>query len=174
MAKLLADEELNALAADVGKTLERAHLMLATAESCTGGWVARVLTTVPGSSNWFERGFVTYSNAAKSEMLGVSAETLTRYGAVSEPVVREMAAGALARSSAQVSVAITGVAGPTGGTADKPVGTVWFAWARGGRDTRAARYRLDGDREAVRRQSVAIALRGLLEMNSGETAHGRG
>lgn len=174
MKKLLADEELSALAADVGKVLQGAQLTLATAESCTGGWVARVLTSVPGSSNWFERGFVTYSNAAKSEMLGVPVGILTRYGAVSEAAVREMAEGALARSSAQVAVAITGIAGPTGGTADKPVGTVWFAWARAGRDTRAQRYRLDGDREAVRRQSVAIALRGLLAIDAPETADKRG
>jgi nicotinamide-nucleotide amidase len=162
MAKLLTDAELNALAARVGEAMESAHLMLAAAESCTGGWVARVLTSVPGSSNWFERGFVTYSNAAKSEMLGVSSEVLERQGAVSEAVVRAMVQGAVARSHAKVAVAITGIAGPTGGTPEKPVGTVWFAWTQADREIRAERYRLDGDREAVRRQSVAIALEGLL------------
>jgi nicotinamide-nucleotide amidase len=161
MAKLVTDDELTERAAELGQALECARLTLATAESCTGGWVARVLTAVPGSSNWFERGFVTYSNAAKSDMLGVSAKVLTRDGAVSEATVRAMADGALARSRAQVAVAITGIAGPAGGTADKPVGTVWFAWARKGRETRTQRKQLDGDREAVRRQSVAIALQGL-------------
>lgn len=162
MAKLLTDAELSALAAKAGEAMESAHLMLAAAESCTGGWVARVLTSVPGSSNWFERGFVTYSNAAKSEMLGVPREVLERQGAVSEAVVRAMVRGALARSHAQVAVAITGIAGPSGGTPEKPVGTVWFAWAQADHEPRAERYRLDGDREAVRRQSVAIALEGLL------------
>lgn len=163
MTKLLVDAELNALAARVGGALQQTHLMLATAESCTGGWVARALTSVPGSSNWFERGFVTYSNAAKSEMLGVPADVLEQHGAVSEPTVRAMAQGALINSRAQVAVAITGIAGPSGGTPDKPVGTVWFAWARTGHDMRAERHQLDGDREAVRRQSVAIALEGLFK-----------
>lgn len=137
--------------------------MLATAESCTGGWVARVLTAVPGSSRWFERGFVTYSNAAKSDMLGVSTETLARDGAVSEATVRAMAEGALVHSGAQVAVAITGVAGPSGGTVERPVGTVWVAWARAGHETRARRWQFEGDREAVRRQSVTAAIEGLLD-----------
>jgi nicotinamide-nucleotide amidase len=160
--KLLTDNELTSLAGEIGRALERAGVMLATAESCTGGWVSRVLTAVPGSSKWFERGFVTYSDAAKSDMLGVSAETLARDGAVSEAAVRAMADGALAHSGAQLAVAITGIAGPAGGTEDKPVGTVWFAWARVGHDTRARRRQFEGDREAVRRQSVAVALEGLL------------
>jgi len=159
--KLLNDNELVDLAGQIGKSLERESLMLATAESCTGGWVSRVLTAVPGSSIWFERGFVTYSNAAKHEMLGVSSEVLLREGAVSEGTVRAMAEGALARSRAQVAVAITGIAGPGGGTAEKPVGTVWFAWARLGKETLAQRWRFDGDREAVRRRSVAVALEGV-------------
>lgn len=158
---LPTDSELEDLAAELGRTLERSHLTLATAESCTGGWVARVATAVPGSSNWFERGFVTYSNAAKTEMLDVSADILARHGAVSEPAVRAMAEGALARSRAQVAVAITGIAGPTGGTPDKPVGTVWFAWSRSGQATRAQRRRFEGDRDAVRRQAVAVALDGV-------------
>ena len=162
--KLLTDNELISLARELGQALERAHQLLATAESCTGGWVARVATAVPGSSNWFERGFVTYSNAAKADMLGVSTETLARDGAVSEATVRAMAEGALAHSGAQVAVAITGVAGPSGGTVDKPVGTVWLAWARVGYETRARRWQFEGDREAVRRRSVAVALEGLLEL----------
>lgn len=162
--KRLSDDELTSLAGEIGHALERTGLMLATAESCTGGWVSRVLTAVPGSSKWFERGFVTYSNAAKSDMLGVSAEVLARDGAVSEAVVVAMADGALTHSSAQLAIAITGIAGPTGGTADKPVGTVWFAWARVGHDTHAQRRQFEGDREAVRRQSVAVALEGLLAM----------
>lgn len=172
MAKLLSDAELNVLAATIGGELRGAKLMLTAAESCTGGWVARVLTSVPGSSDWFERGFVTYSNVAKSEMLGVPRDVLERHGAVSEPTVRAMADGALAHSRAQVAVAITGIAGPTGGTPDKPVGTVWFAWARTEHPTYTACHRLDGDREAVRRQSVAVALEGLLT-NILETADER-
>lgn len=157
------DSELNALAAALGRRLVGAGLVLATAESCTGGWVARVVTSVPGSSEWFDRGFVTYSNAAKTEMLGVSADLLTRYGAVSEPTVRAMAQGALDHSSAQVAVAVTGVAGPSGGAPNKPVGTVWFGWARQGRPVHVARRQLEGDRETVRRRSVAIALEELLK-----------
>ena len=151
------------LAALLGERLKAKGLVLATAESCTGGWVAQAVTSVSGSSDWFDRGFVTYSNAAKREMLGVRAETLDRHGAVSEATAREMAAGALAASGAGVAVSITGVAGPTGGTPAKPVGMVCFGWAlRDGRvDT--ATQRFDGDREAVRRQSVVFALQGIFE-----------
>lgn len=158
---LPTDSELEDLAGQLGRALERSRLMLATAESCTGGWVARVMTAVPGSSNWFERGFVTYSNAAKTEMLGVGADILARHGAVSEPAVRAMAEGALARSRAQVALAVTGIAGPSGGTPDKPVGTVWFAWVRSGAATQAQCRRFEGDREAVRRRAVAVALEGV-------------
>lgn len=161
---MVSDTDLDRLAAEVGRMLERAGLVLAVAESCTGGWVAQAVTSVAGSSAWFDRGFVTYSNAAKTEMLGVAADKLTRHGAVSEPTARTMAEGALGHSRAQVAVAITGIAGPDGGTADKPVGTVWFAWAMQGRATRAERRQLDGDRESIRRQSVAIALEGLLRL----------
>ena len=164
MKKPPTDDELIERASEIGRALVDAGMTLATAESCTGGWVGRVLTAVPGSSNWYERGFVTYSNAAKSEMLGVSVGILTRDGAVSEATARAMAQGTLAHSRAQVADAITGVAGPAGGTADKPVGTVWIAWAREGRDTRVQRFQFKGDREAVRRQSVAVALDGLLTM----------
>ncbi len=150
------------LAASVGERLKSARLLLATAESCTGGWVAQAVTAVPGSSEWFDRGFVTYSNAAKQELLGVGDETLARYGAVSEDTAREMALGALAHSRAQVAVAITGVAGPSGGTAAKPVGMVCFAWVRRGQEPQSETRRFAGDREQVRRQSVVAALQGLL------------
>jgi len=141
--------------------------MLATAESCTGGWVAQAVTAISGSSEWFERGFVTYADAAKQEMLGVSADTLARYGAVSEQTAREMAAGALARSRAQLAVAITGIAGPTGGSPEKPVGTVCFAWSRDNATPRAQTRRFEGDRESVRRQSVIAALEGIMALLEG-------
>jgi nicotinamide-nucleotide amidase len=132
-----------------------------TAESCTGGWIAKCVTDIAGSSAWLERGFVTYSNAAKQEMLGVASATLAVHGAVSEAVVAEMAAGALAHSHATVAVAVSGIAGPGGGTADKPVGTVCFAWALAGR-VEVATCRFAGDREQVRRDSVVHALAGLI------------
>jgi len=135
--------------------------MLATAESCTGGWVAQALTSVAGSSDWFERGYVTYSNAAKREALGVPKRTLLRYGAVSEQTARAMALGALRRSGAPMSLAITGIAGPGGGLPGKPVGTVCFAWAQG-RRIRSETRRFRGGRSRVRRQSVIHALRGVL------------
>ena len=136
---------------------------LACAESCTGGWVAKVCTDLPGSSGWFERGFVTYTNLAKQEMLGVAAATLEAHGAVSEATVREMAQGALTHSAAHWTLAISGIAGPGGGSPDKPVGTVWMAWAGPVGRCRAQRYHFPGDRETVRRQAVAAALQGLLE-----------
>jgi nicotinamide-nucleotide amidase len=157
------DEELAALAARLGRALEARNLRVATAESCTGGWIAKALTDIPGSSRWVEGGVVAYSNSAKSSLLGVAAGTVAAHGAVSEPVVREMAEGARARFGVPLTVAVSGVAGPDGGTADKPVGTVWFAWANG-RETTAACERFAGDREAVRRQSVDVALRRLLEL----------
>jgi len=152
----------NELAQKVAAALKAKGLRLATAESCTGGWVAMALTAVPGSSDWFERGYVTYSNAAKQEDLGVAAKTLRAQGAVSEAVAREMAAGAQKRAGAQVALAITGVAGPTGGTKDKPVGMVCFAWAHGSK-IRSETKRFDGDRESVRRQSVIHALERVME-----------
>ncbi|MBK1630750.1 damage-inducible protein CinA [Thiohalocapsa halophila] len=153
--------DLNALAAQLGRRLADAGLMLATAESCTGGWIAKCVTDIAGSSAWLDRGFVTYSNAAKQDMLGVAAATLAEHGAVSEPVVRAMAAGAVAHSAAQVAVAVSGVAGPDGGSADKPVGTVCFGFALpDGVSTETLHF--DGDRDAVRRQSVAHALTRLI------------
>ncbi len=142
--------------------LKARGLMLATAESCTGGLIAAACTEISGSSDWFERGFVTYSNAAKTELLGVPATLIEQHGAVSEPVARAMAAGALTHSRAQLSVAVTGVAGPSGGSADKPVGTVWLAWATTGGVT-AERHHFPGDRGAVRQATVVRALAGLLE-----------
>ena len=134
---------------------------LATAESCTGGMIAAACTDLPGSSQWFERGFVTYSNAAKTEMLGVPAALIEQHGAVSEPVARAMADGALAHSQAQVSLAVTGVAGPTGGSDEKPVGTVWFAWCVGG-ETHTEMQHFAGDRGTVRAATLRYALQRLL------------
>lgn len=138
-------------------------LMLATAESCTGGLIAAACTDLSGSSDWFERGFVTYANAAKTELLGVPNALIDEHGAVSEPVARAMAAGALLHSRAQLSVAVTGVAGPSGGSADKPVGTVWLAWATPAGVT-AECHHFAGDRAAVRQATVKQALAGLLNI----------
>lgn len=154
---------LDALAKKVGRRLAEARAVLVTAESCTGGWVAQAVTSVPGSSGWFERGYVTYSDDAKQELLGVRGETLARHGAVSEETAREMARGALARSKSSVCVAVTGVAGPTGGTKAKPVGMVCFAWARRDGRVRSETLRFRGGRESVRKQSVIRALGGVLD-----------
>lgn len=143
--------------ASLAQALERRGLLLATAESCTGGLIAAACTERPGSSIWFDRGFVTYSNDAKANMLGVDSRLIEQHGAVSEPVARAMAAGALARSQAHLSVAVTGVAGPSGGSRDKPVGTVWFAWA-GQAGVGSKRHVFAGDRSAVRQATVAQAL----------------
>jgi nicotinamide-nucleotide amidase len=158
-----ATDTLHTLATLVGAGLKARGWMLATAESCTGGWVAEAVTAIPGSSAWFERGFVTYSNEAKRDMLGVRAETLAQHGAVSEATAREMAGGALLHSRATIALAITGVAGPSGGSPAKPVGTVCFAWAIPGGAVDAATQRFAGDREAIRRQAVIVALQGVLE-----------
>jgi len=157
-------ERLDRLAMELGQRLMAAHLMLATAESCTGGWLSKVVTDIPGSSGWLDRGFVTYSNAAKQDMLGLSAALIADRGAVSEEVALEMARGALARSLADVAVAITGIAGPDGGTEDKPVGTVCFAWVLEGRTPLTQRVQFAGDRDEVRHQSVRLALERLLEL----------
>jgi nicotinamide-nucleotide amidase len=149
------------LCVQLADVLRARGLMLATAESCTGGLIAGACTELSGSSDWFERGFVTYSNAAKSELLGVPAALIEAHGAVSEAVARAMAEGAVAHSRAGLSVAVTGVAGPTGGSADKPVGTVWFGWCVNGA-THSEHQRFDGDRAAVRTATVRHALVGLL------------
>ena len=155
------DRELAELAARLGRALLARNWTACTAESCTGGWIAKVMTDVPGSSGWFGTGFVTYANEAKRGLLDVPAAVLEAHGAVSEPVVVSMAEAARRQAGAELAVAVSGVAGPDGGTADKPVGTVWFAWAGPDR-TRAERRRLPGDRERIRRLAVECALKGLL------------
>lgn len=147
----------------IADLLQKKHWLLATAESCTGGMISAACTDLAGSSAWFERGFVTYSNEAKTELLGVDAALIKQHGAVSEEVARAMAAGAVARSRAQVSVAVTGVAGPTGGSAAKPVGTVWFGFKVGDQLTSETK-RFDGDRAAVRSATVQHAVQRLLEL----------
>jgi len=161
----MSDGALYELAEQLGAQLKQRGLMIATAESCTGGWIAEAITAVAGSSDWFERGFVTYTYISKREMLGVASDTLGEHGAVSEPTVREMARGAVERSHAQVAVAVSGTAGPTGGSPGKPVGTVCFAWAVESTVASETRH-FDGDREAVRRQAVAHALTGMLKLLS--------
>jgi len=159
----LAMNELEELAETLGNCLLTRGEWLTLAESCTGGGVAQAVTAIAGSSGWFERGFVTYSNAAKIELLAVPETTLERHGAVSEAVARAMAQGALQHSRADWAVAITGIAGPGGGSTEKPVGTVCFAWARKESACEAQTCHFDGDRAAVRAQSVRQALRGLLQ-----------
>lgn len=156
------DAELLDLATRVGARLQARHLLLATAESCTGGLIAGAVTATAGSSAWFDRGFVTYSYAAKTEQLGVPAAWLEQFGAVSEPVARAMADGALAHSAAGIAVAVTGIAGPAGGTPDKPVGMVCFGWAVRGGPTEVATVHFPGDRAAVRAATVRHALEGIL------------
>ena len=147
----------------LAQALRREGSRLATAESCTGGLIAAACTAVAGSSDWFERGFVTYSNEAKTESIGVEARLIAAHGAVSEPVALAMAKGALAHSNAQIAVAVTGIAGPGGGTPDKPVGTVWLATARSGGVAEAERLQLQGDRSAIRAQTVLRAIERLVE-----------
>ena len=157
----IPDETLNAKAQAVAECLLARGQSMVTAESCTGGWIAKVLTDIPGSSTWFECGIVAYSYEAKEALLGVQPQTLERAGAVSQETAVEMVSGALARYGASVAVAVTGVAGPSGGTPDKPVGTVWIGWKRRGGYARAELFHFDGDREAVRRQTVSAALDGV-------------
>jgi nicotinamide-nucleotide amidase len=151
-------ELLEKLVTVLGQQLKRQGLRLATAESCTGGGLSYWITSVPGSSDWFERGFVTYSNAAKIEMLGVNSDILKKYGAVSAEVAREMAEGVLAHSPADISIAITGIAGPTGGSIEKPVGTVYIAWAKRDDITQTEMAVYSGDRQAIRHQAIQQAL----------------
>jgi nicotinamide-nucleotide amidase len=163
-------DELNQLAAQVGAALKARGWMLATAESCTGGWLGEVVTSVAGSSHWYDRGFITYTNESKQEMLGVSAQTLAGFGAVSEQTVREMAAGALKHSRAHITVAISGIAGPGGAVPGKPVGMVCMAWAMRSGGGRSEVFHFTGDRASVRRQAVRAALRGILALAEGSTA----
>ena len=155
------DAELRALAESLGERLRASRDHLVTAESCTGGWIAKTVTDIAGSSDWFDCGMAAYSYEAKQALLGVQPQTLEAHGAVSRETAIEMVSGALVHSGASVAVAVTGIAGPGGGTVDKPVGTVWIAWKRRGGYPRANLYQFDGDREAVRRQTVAAALQGL-------------
>jgi nicotinamide-nucleotide amidase len=158
------DMTLQDLARQAGIALAQDELSLATAESCTGGWLSQAITSIAGSSAWYERGFVAYAPSSKHEMLGVSDATLEQYGAVSEQTASEMAAGAIARSYAQVAVSITGIAGPDGGTTEKPVGMVCFAWImKEGMALTETRY-FNGNREEIRRQSVAGALQGVIDL----------
>lgn len=160
----MADSELLTLASELGNALKARGWTLALAESCTGGWASQTVTAIAGSSNWFDRGFVTYSNAAKIEMLGVTENTLSQHGAVSEQTAREMALGALKHSHASIAAAITGIAGPDGGTQEKPVGTVCFAWAAANGYIKTTTKHLSGDREEVRRVSVKTMIEVLLQL----------
>lgn len=160
----MTDSIVNELSERLGKLLLEQNLKLVTAESCTGGGLAEIITRIPGSSNWFERGFVTYSNAAKQELLGVPIDNLDDYGAVSEETAIAMAEGALENSHCDISVSITGIAGPDGGTDDKPVGTVCLAWSRRDMNTHATRTIFKGDRMLVRQQACMMALQGLIDL----------
>lgn len=156
------DAALVSLAERLGHTLQAHHLTLVTAESCTGGWIAKTVTDVAGSSDWFECGLAAYSYEAKQALLGVSPVTLEKHGAVSRETVLEMVSGALVHSGGSIAVAVTGIAGPGGGTEEKPVGMVWIGWKRRGGYARAKVFQFGGGRETVRRQTVAAALRGLI------------
>ncbi|GAA4863669.1 CinA family protein [Luteimonas vadosa] len=155
------DSDLREIARATGDSLLACHQTLVTAESCTGGWIAKTVTDIDGSSAWFDCGMAAYSYEAKQALLGVRPQTLEEHGAVSRETVLEMVSGALVNSGAGVAVAVTGIAGPGGGTDDKPVGTVWIAWKRRGGYPEADLFHFNGDREAVRRQTVARALQGL-------------
>ncbi|MCB5185124.1 nicotinamide-nucleotide amidohydrolase family protein [Methylobacillus gramineus] len=161
---MASDALLLALSTELGIALKEKHWQLALAESCTGGWAAQCITAVAGSSSWFDRGFVSYSNAAKEEMLDVRLTTLQTYGAVSEETAREMALGALQHSHAQLSASITGIAGPDGGSTQKPVGTVCFGWVHADGRIISSTHHFPGDREEVRRQSVKTVFEGLLQL----------
>ncbi|SDY04860.1 CinA family protein [Nitrosomonas sp. Nm58] len=161
---MVDDRILLSYAQHVGVALAERGLILASAESCTGGWIGQVVTAVAGSSAWYDRGFITYSNHAKQQMLGVQAATLTQYGAVSEQTAQEMATGAIKMSDAQVAVAVTGIAGPAGGSQEKPVGMVCFAWASKQELAGSETHFFSGDREAIRRQAVGTALLGIIHL----------
>ncbi|HOV96817.1 MAG TPA: CinA family protein [Thermomonas sp.] len=158
------DTELAVLATATGQLLLAGRHMLVTAESCTGGWIAKCMTDVAGSSAWFDCGMAAYSYEAKQALLGVRPQTLEQHGAVSRECVVEMVSGALVHSGASIAVAVTGIAGPSGGSDDKPVGTVWIGWKRRGGYARAEVFHFEGDRDAVRRQTVATALRGIAHL----------
>lgn len=159
----VSDTELGSLASELGAALKVRGWHVACAESCTGGWIAKTLTDLPGSSGWFGWGYVAYANEAKVGALGLESKLLEEHGSVSEPVVRAMAEGVKRISGAEIAVAVSGIAGPDGGTKERPVGTVWFAWA-GPAGARAQVHRFEGERDTIRRDSVAWALRGLLAL----------
>jgi nicotinamide-nucleotide amidase len=161
--KKISDASLRTRLSEVAALLLNQEKTLVTAESCTGGWVAKCCTDLAGSSAWFDRGFVTYSNNAKQEQLGVDADTLLKHGAVSLAVVEEMALGALINSRADISVAITGIAGPDGGSEQKPVGTVWIGWGIRNGGVHSICFQFDGDRESIRKQAVFEALGGIIK-----------
>ncbi|RWR01629.1 hypothetical protein ED28_12565 [[Pantoea] beijingensis] len=158
----MADDELKQLSISVGKCLQQRNATITVAESCTGGWVAKALTDIAGSSAWFEYGFVTYSNSAKQKLLGVGEPSLARWGAVSEVVVHEMAVGALRVANAQFAISVSGIAGPEGGTAEKPVGSVWFGFACADGRFLTCLQHFTGDRDAIRHQAAVYALHTLL------------
>ena len=160
----MTEDRITEIARQMGRIYKKRKLVIATAESCTAGGVSAAITRIAGSAKWFDRGFVTYTNTAKKQMLGVKQRTLRMRGAVSEQVAHEMVKGALDNSDADVAVAVTGIAGPGGGSRTKPVGMVWFAWAARGQKPQARVLRFKGDRVEVRRQTVATALQGLIDL----------
>ncbi|MDH5551927.1 MAG: nicotinamide-nucleotide amidohydrolase family protein [Nitrosomonas sp.] len=160
----MTDQKLFLLAKKLGDILMQRGIMLASAESCTGGWIGQTITAIAGSSRWYERGFITYSNLSKQEMLGVDERLLNKFGAVSEQIALEMAAGAISYSHAQLSIAVTGIAGPGGATEGKPVGMICHGWAIKDGSVKSAVCLLEGDRESIRRQAVAIALQGAIDL----------
>jgi nicotinamide-nucleotide amidase len=157
------DKQITELAEKLGKVLNQKELMLATAESCTGGGIAQAITEISGSSAWFDRGFVTYSNLAKVQMLQVSQSVLNKYGAVSKEVAKQMVLGALINSGADLAVSVTGIAGPGGGSEQKPVGTVYIAWGIKGEGVGCKKYVFSGNRTEIRKQTVILALKGCLD-----------
>ena len=159
-----SEQELRDLAEQLGECLTSKGMKLASAESCTGGWLAKIITDIPGSSTWFVGSVVSYSNEAKQSLLGVSADTLAEFGAVSGDTVLEMSDGLFAQTDADVAVSISGIAGPDGGSDDKPVGLVWLSWGKRDKSVFANAFNFDGDREEVRRQSIKQALENLLEL----------
>ena len=161
---MISDQKLSLLANELGDLLSQRDFMLVSAESCTGGWIGQTVTAIAGSSKWYDRGFITYSNLSKKEMLGVDERSLQKFGAVSEQIASQMASGAISHSCAHVSIAVTGIAGPGGATEGKPVGMICLGWAIKDGLARNAAYFLEGDREAIRRQAVAIALQGAIDL----------
>ena len=160
----MTEDDITGLARKLGRACKRRRMEVSVAESCTGGGLAAAITRISGSAKWFDRGFVTYSNTAKKELLGVSQRTLRNHGAVSEPVAREMVRGVLKRSPSELAVSITGIAGPTGGSREKPVGTVWIAWGVRDGPLQSRAFLFKGGRVEVRMQSVAMAIQGLIDL----------